>query len=544
MRLFTDVRIGRRLAIGFGIILSLTMIVVVAGLLYLNFMDGTFERVVKVNNAKIKQANIARASLADITYLVGKIVTTQDSAARKEAKEKVDEKRAAYKNSVDTLESIEINPEGKQLITHLKENVTKGRKVSDSVIELALGGNVREAANRYGEMIEFAGGYNKAADDIVGYNEGRLQYRCEEAKSRSLTFRVVFVALGVVTLLIGISLSRAITRSITIPISRSSAHIDLMAKGDFSVAVSAHALNRKDEMGIFATSMQAMSSNLGHILKEVTSSSTSVASASAQLSVSAEQLSKGATEQVERASQVATGSTEMSQASEDIARNSAAVAESASGAVKVAKGGQEVVDKAIKEVNIIAETVETAMGFVRELGKESEKIGDIVVAITEIADQTNLLALNAAIEAARAGEHGRGFAVVADEVKKLAERTSSSTTEIGDMINTIRVGVQKTVESMDRAKGKVVTGVEYSSQASAALDHIISSIDSLYNEVHQIASAIEEMSATTEEISRDINHISDVTKETFSSSEEISGAANGLSGLARNLETAVQSFKV
>jgi methyl-accepting chemotaxis protein len=203
-----------------------------------------------------------------------------------------------------------------------------------------------------------------------------------------------------------------------------------------------------------------------------------------------------------------------------------------------------VVDKAIREVNVIAETVETASGFVRDLGEQSEKVGNIVTAINEIADQTNLLALNAAIEAARAGEHGRGFAVVADEVKKLAERTSASTTEIGDMISTIRLGVEKTVRSMDQAKNKVVTGVEYSSQAQTALGEIITSIDRLYSGVHQIATAIEEMSATTNAITRDINQISVVTKETFSSSEEISGAATGLSTLARGLEGVVQSFKV
>jgi methyl-accepting chemotaxis protein len=216
----------------------------------------------------------------------------------------------------------------------------------------------------------------------------------------------------------------------------------------------------------------------------------------------------------------------------------------ASEAVSGAEEGRKVVDKSIEEVNLIAETVETALGFVRELGEQSAKIGDIVTVINDIADQTNLLALNAAIEAARAGEQGRGFAVVADEVRKLAERTSTSTTEIANMINVIREGVRKTVVSMDTAKDKVSAGVEYSSQVSIALEGIIESINHLYGGIHQIATATEEMTATTDEIARDINQISVVTQETFSSSGEISQAAAGLSDLSRHLEGAVQNFKV
>ena len=433
---------------------------------------------------------------------------------------------------------------GKGCSQSLKEAVTSGREANNHVIDLAMSGNTKEASDKYGEVAKLVSRYIDAAGKIVKYNEGRMQFRFEEAKRDLFTARIVFVVLGVLTLVFGAWFSRATTLSITIPVSRSASHIDLMAKGDFSIPVSVHALNRKDEMGVFAKSMDAMNQSLGRMLREVASSATNVASASTQLSVSAEKLSGGAKEQVETATQVATGSTEMTQASEDIAKSSNRVAESASEAVKVAKGGQDVVGKAIEEVNVIAETVETALGFVEDLGTQSEKIGDIVTAINEIADQTNLLALNAAIEAARAGEHGRGFAVVADEVKKLAERTSASTTEIGEMIHTIRAGVEKTVASMGTAKDKVIAGVEFSSQAATALEQIIASIDNLYGGVHQIAVAIEEMSATSDGISRDINQISAVTRENFSSSEEISGAAAGLSALARTLEQDVRGFKV
>ncbi|HVN95492.1 MAG TPA: methyl-accepting chemotaxis protein [Syntrophorhabdaceae bacterium] len=544
MRLFTDVKIGKRLAIGFGITLGLMAINVMAGIYYLGNMTGKLEHIVQVNCAKQKLSHDMRTAFADVTYLTGELVVTEDNGAREQVKNKISEVRAAYNAAIENLEKLEENAEGKNLIAKLKQEAANGREANNSAIELAMAGNMKEASAKYAEATKSAHAYLDAADEVVRYEEKRIQLRGEEAKRGAFTARLIFIALGVINLLIGMFFSRAITKSIAIPIIRSSSHIDLMAKGDFSIMVSEGAMQRKDEMGVFARSMHAMNSELGQILKEVMSSASNVAAASTQLSTSAEKLSKGATEQVERATQVATASTEMNQTSEDIAKNSNHVAESASEAVKVAKGGQEVVAQAIREVNIIAQTVETASGFMKELGIQSEKIGDIVTVINEIADQTNLLALNAAIEAARAGEHGRGFAVVADEVRKLAERTSASTTEIVNMINAIREGIEKTVDSMDRAKDNVATGVEFSSQAQSALEDIIKSIDSLYSGFHQIASAIEEMNATTEEITRDINDISDVTKEAFHSSEEIFGAATGLSGSARSLEKVVQEFKV
>lgn len=543
-KLFTDVKIGYRLAIGFGITIAFMAVSVIAGQIYFTRVGGDIDHLVKVNNAKLKNAYEMKIALGDLTRPIAEIVTGQDSRAKEEAKTRIAEAREKYQKAAGELERLETNEEGKQLIARFKEEVAKGRETNDAAIELGMAGNITQAAEKFAEGTKTVGSYTEAADNIVTYNEKKTLAWLDETKGKISVGRTIFLGLGVLTLLVGMWLSRTITRSITIPISRSSAHIDLMAKGDFSIPVSPHALVRKDEMGIFAKSMHAMNSSLGRTLGEVTLSATNVASASAQLSAAAENLSKGAMDQVERATQVAAGSAQMNQASEDIARSSSGVAASAGQAVEVAKGGQEVVDKAIREVNVIAETVETASGFVRDLGEQSEKIGNIVTAINEIADQTNLLALNAAIEAARAGEHGRGFAVVADEVKKLAERTSASTTEIGDMINTIRLGVEKTVQSMDQAKNRVVTGVEYSSQAQTALGEIITSIDRLYGGVHQIATAIEEMSATTNAITRDINQISVVTKETFSSSEEISGAAASLSTLARGLEGVAHSFKV
>jgi methyl-accepting chemotaxis protein len=544
MKLFTDVKIGRRLAVGFGITLALMGVIAVSGVVYLSGIKSNVRYIADVNSVRLKNAHDVRASLSDLSFLIGEVVTSRDSSVKEEARNKIQETRTGYKKALDEVERLEPNQEGKEILAALKEQVAKGREANDRLIELAMAGNGEEASEGFRGLAATTAAYLRAADDLVRYNEGRIKVRYEETERYASTARMVSLVVGIITLLVGVGLSRAITRSITIPIVRSSTQIDLMAKGDFSIPVSEHALKRKDEMGIFARSMEVMNSRLKQMLKEVTASAANVASASTRLTTSAEKLSQGATEQVEKANLAATGSTEMSQAAGDIARTSTQVATSATEAVDVAAEGRHVVDKSIEEVNLIAETVETALGFVRELGEESVKIGDIVTAINDIADQTNLLALNAAIEAARAGEHGRGFAVVADEVKKLAERTSISTTEIATMINTIREGVRKTVVSMDTAKDRVGAGVEYSSQVSTALEGIVECINRLHNGVHQIATATEEMSATTNEIAQDINQISVVTHETFSSSEEIFQAAAGLSDLSRRLEGAVQSFKV
>jgi methyl-accepting chemotaxis protein len=303
-------------------------------------------------------------------------------------------------------------------------------------------------------------------------------------------------------------------------------------------------IHSNDEIGDMASELDKMAKKLKGIMAELKSTADNVASASNQLSASSEQMSRGTTEQSGRASQIATSSSEMSQTVIDIARNASNIASAATDASKTAQDGGNVVNKSVHEVKAIADTVSETAKMVSSLGERSKQIGEIVSVINDIADQTNLLALNAAIEAARAGEQGRGFAVVADEVRRLAERTAKATSEIGDMIKAIQDEVQKAVTSMNEGTKRVNVGVELSTQAGNALQGIVKSVNNLQTMVQQIASATEEMSTVSETISGDIETIATVSKETSAGSEQIAHASSDLARLASNLQNIVRQFKV
>lgn len=203
-----------------------------------------------------------------------------------------------------------------------------------------------------------------------------------------------------------------------------------------------------------------------------------------------------------------------------------------------------IIEDTVNGMNGIAASVQEAASVITELGSRSKEIGRIIMVIDDIVDQTNLLALNAAIEAARAGEQGRGFAVVADEVRKLAERTTLATKEISSMIKAIQEDTKRAVSSMDASKREVEAELKLSKEAGGAINLIISSFNRVAEMIHQIAVSAEEQSTVSEQISMDIESVASVTKETAAGSTEIASSAAGLSSVASQLEELVSRFDI
>ncbi|NWF90409.1 MAG: MCP four helix bundle domain-containing protein [Ignavibacteriaceae bacterium] len=317
--------------------------------------------------------------------------------------------------------------------------------------------------------------------------------------------------------------------------------MEKFAEGDLSVNLIAE---KDDEIGKLFNGFNKAVENIRNLIVKVKESVQATASAANQISSSTEQMAAGAQEQSSQTTEVAGAVEEMTKTIFETTKNTSQAAEASKNAGIIAKEGGKVVDETIHGMNRIADVVRLSAETVQTLGKSSDQIGEIVQVINDIADQTNLLALNAAIEAARAGEQGRGFAVVADEVRKLAERTTKATKEIASMIHQIQKDTAGAVESMQKGKDEVENGKQLAIKAGESLNQIINGVDKVVDLVAQVAATSEEQSATSEQISKNIESINNVTQESASGIQQIAHAAEDLNKLTYSLQEMVSQFKV
>ncbi|MFZ0759743.1 MAG: methyl-accepting chemotaxis protein [Candidatus Sulfotelmatobacter sp.] len=342
------------------------------------------------------------------------------------------------------------------------------------------------------------------------------------------------VMLGMVSLII-------ITRSIATPVHKTMTVLKSLAERDLTHTLD---IDTTDELGVMAGALNQTIEVFRSTLATITQSAEQLASASEEIPAGAGQTAESARVQSDQTTQAATAMQEMSSTVLQISDNSQKASEASRNAAEAARKGGKVVEETLSTMQGIAESTGKVASTITELGKSSEQIGKIISVIDDIADQTNLLALNAAIEAARAGEQGRGFAVVADEVRKLAERTTKATKEIARMIESIQKETQNAVQAMERESKEVHVGVEKTSASGAALQEIITMSEQVGDMIATIATAATEQSATTEEINTNVSQISSSTQESSAASEQTAKACTELSSLAFDLQNLVSQFKL
>jgi methyl-accepting chemotaxis protein len=544
-------KISTRLFVSFTIVLLFIVGIGIISYIGMNKMRFYIDDLANNDGALMDDGQRARANINMMRrYEKDLFLNIGDAAKMEEYKKKWDDAREHFNKRMEDsvkLLSDPANPDGvkdKATITTIKQQIDAYaagfNKVYDQIKtgEISTPQDANKAIGQYKvathqseSMVgEFSKKMDKQMDEMV-----------KESTEGSKKILVTLMILATSAIILTFIQAFFIVRSITTPLRKLVSTATTIATGDLTTKVE---VTSKDETGQLMAAMKTMTENLRSIIGQVSSTSTQVALAANQLHSTAERIATGAEEVASQSSTVATAGEEMSATSGDIAQNCQMAAEGAQRASQSASDGAGVVERTVAVMGQIAAKVQESAKTVESLGARSDQIGAIIGTIEDIADQTNLLALNAAIEAARAGEQGRGFAVVADEVRALAERTTRATKEIGEMIKAIQKETRGAVVAMEQGVLQVATGTEEAAKSGSALRDILEQINDVAMQVNQIATAAEEQTATTGEISSNMHQITEVVHVTSQGAQESATAAAQLSDYAEELQRLVRQFKL
>ncbi|WP_200172497.1 methyl-accepting chemotaxis protein [Ectothiorhodospira shaposhnikovii] len=365
----------------------------------------------------------------------------------------------------------------------------------------------------------------------------------EQAGAAASTAARIMAVTALAALLAAMLLGLMLTKGIVNPLRQTTGHLRAIAEGDGDLTRRLPVSGR-DEITDLSSAFNIFAERIHSLVRQVVGASAQLAAAAEQLSTTSEETREQVRRQQSEVGQVATAMNEMAATVQEVARNAAEASSTARTTNAQAQAGGHEVEQTVRTIKDLAAEVELTASVIGRLSGDSDEIGKILDVIRGIAEQTNLLALNAAIEAARAGEQGRGFAVVADEVRTLASRTQASTNEVQTMIERLQSGAAEAVRVMEQGRGKARQGVEQAGKAGESLNVITRSIGTINDMNAQIASAAEEQSAVADEVNRNVVNISDGVEHAATGSSQIAAASDELARLAAELQERVGQFKV
>lgn len=391
------------------------------------------------------------------------------------------------------------------------------------------------------ELLNNSEQVNAVLTRLLDINNDDANATNQQAKDQYDTAFDLVVGLLVVATALTVLFAWLLTRSITLPIARALEAAEEVAEGNLTRPIT---VDGNDEAGRLLAAMAKMQNKLRDTLQRIAGSATQLASAAEELNAVTDESARGLTQQNNEIEQAATAVNEMTSAVEEVARNAVSTSEASRNATTSAGDGRDLVQETVSAIERMSADVQATASLIGDLANESRDIGKVLDVIRGLADQTNLLALNAAIEAARAGEAGRGFAVVADEVRALAHRTQQSTSEIERMIGSIQTGTEHAVDSMRNSTERAESTLNIAKGAGLSLDTINTAIVEINERNLVIASAAEEQAQVAREVDRNLVNIRDLSVQSATGASQTSAASSELSRLAVDLNGMVGRFRL
>ncbi|MDM9651677.1 methyl-accepting chemotaxis protein [Pseudomonas wenzhouensis] len=539
---FRSISIAPRAAIGFGLI---ALLVFALGGFALMQMNSMHDRSGEVENNWIPSLN----TLGDVTQDILRLRAATLRMLLSEDAQQLQESTRLAENLLADLGRVLQRYEG--MISSAEEQAhyddfkryesTYLSTRSQLVHHLETGNRPAALALLYGSLNPQADAMIKSLNELITHNrEGASEAAtaAERVYIQATRGTLLVMALAAIATVI---LATLLTRSIVRPLAEAVQVADSVASGNLTLSIDTRG---SDEPAKLLQALKSMQGNLRDTIEQIADASNQLASAAEQLSAVTDSSAQNLHRQSLEVDQAATAVTEMSSAVEEVARNAASASESSSESGRIARQGSERITQTLSSINQLAKNVDATSNNFGQLAGKIRGISQVLDVIRSIAEQTNLLALNAAIEAARAGEAGRGFAVVADEVRALAHKTGQSTREIETMISTVQHDTEQAVRAMESSNGLAKQTLDIAEGAGSALDQIIQSIAEIGDRNLVIASATEQQAHVAREVDRNLINIRDLSLQNSAGSEQTSTASRALSGLAANMQGMVARFQV
>lgn len=535
--------IRAKLLFAMGALAVVAVAVGVFGLYKLSEFNSRLDFLVTVVNKRVIYTTEAEINLLSYYRYQKNHILENDAAGFQKWENEQAKAEAEMFNNLNLWEKI-VSEEGRKKLAEFTVAYSEFKKVNDEVLVLSRGLKNEQARN-------LSNGEGRRLYDVASKSINEAQEIAEKAMDAEVKATDVSYAsarnLMITTTAIGILaccglalfIVNKVVKGLAIVVER----IKDVAQGEGDLTKRIEVQN-DDELGELSKWFNTFMDKLQEIISQVAQSTEHIASATEEISSSATQSSQAAETQKDQTNQVSTAMQEMSSTVLQVSENSNKAAESARQAGEIAKNGGTIVSQTVSVIQGLATSTRDTATKIQELGKSSDQIGQIIGVIDDIADQTNLLALNAAIEAARAGEQGRGFAVVADEVRKLAERTTQATKEIAKMIKTIQEETQRAVDAMESGTKNVEEGVSSATKAGEALRDIIHASDQVGEMITHIATAATEQSSATEQVNSNMEQIAKLVQESAIGAQQSAKACADLSNLALDMQALVGRFKL
>lgn len=544
MAWFNNLALAKKLAVAFGLCTLITLGIGVVGLNGLKNINTLLDSVLSNNLRSITLVNDAKANVIahnrDVFRLMSMVYANAPQAEQDRIVASLRSNQADAEKPFAEYRLTPLEPDEKAAGDAFEGDWKNYLTGINAVLERLAAKDVAAANQLLNDQVQPS--YRKTMGSFKIIVESNKRQGNEASAAAGATYAKVFWTLGggiLLALLCALTLGIVITRMIVGPIREAVSSAQRVAKRDLTQPIQS---SRHDEAGQLLHALGAMQHSLKDTVQQMASASGQLASAAEELHAVTEETSKGQVRQHDEVQQAATAVNEMTAAVEEVARNAASTSTASQQTSREAQQGREQVQQAAQAMAVMTSEITDSTHKVQTLESQVREIGKVLEVIRGIAEQTNLLALNAAIEAARAGEQGRGFAVVADEVRALAHRTQGSTGEIERMMSAVRDSAEEAVNAMHKSQSLADRTQERANQAGEALDRIAIGVAQIEERNLVIASAAEEQAQVAREVDRNLVNIQDLSTQTATGAQQTAASSQELSRLATSFQQLVNQF--